>query len=178
MSRKTHQIIPGAGHLGQPQPFQATRQTLGALAQADCPLSGKDRARQMTLGGKKRQRLPALDEGSDPLRPQELNPALVGRASLFSEPGIRKSRMSGNDGRGTEAFRGGLDEPQRDPSPERVTDNPLDAGRQFLEKGLDLVAKGSEWIAPAAVTGEIDRQQGAILVGQRSPILRAAGEAM
>lgn len=110
----------------------------------------------MILGGKERELLPALDEGLDPLRPQESNPQPIGLASLFSEPGIRESRMGGKDGRGTEAFRGGLDKPQRDPSTERVTDHTLDAGWQFLEKGMNLVAKGSARIAPAAVTGEID----------------------
>jgi hypothetical protein len=111
----------------------------------------------MTLGRKERQLLPALDEGIDPLSPQELNPPPISLAPLFPEQGVRESRMGGNDGRGTEARRGGLDEPQREPSPEGVTDHALDAGRQFLEKRLDLVAKGAAWVSPAAVTGEIDR---------------------
>lgn len=132
----------------------------------------------MTLGGKERQRLPGLDEGIGSLIAQESNPPLIVRAALFAEPRVRESRMGGDDGRVTKALRGGLDEPQRDSSPERVTDNSVDAGRQLLEKNLNLFLKRSTRIFPATVTGEIDRQQGRVIESQRSPVLRAAREAM
>lgn len=178
LSRKLRQIIPETGHSGQPETFKRPGQSFGTLAQTARPLSVEHRRRQTVLTGKERLAFPGMNEGLDSLEPQKLNPLIVGGAPLFADERVGQPRMGGDDGRGAKTPGRGLHQTQRDPSPQRVADEAVDAVRQTFEQRLNRIVKAAGWVRRLAVSRQVEGQTVGIVADAVQPVLCAAGEAM
>lgn len=178
LPRKLCQIIPETGHPGQPEAFKRPGQPFGTLAQTARPLPVEQRRRQTALTGKKRLAFPGMNEGLDSLEPQKLNPLIISSAPLFADERIGQSRMGGDDGRGAKTPGRGLHQTQRDPSPQRVADDAVDAVRQTFEQTLDRVVKAAGRIRRIAVPRQINGQTSGVVADAVQPVLCAAGETM
>ncbi len=125
-----------------------------------------------------RMAFPGMNEGLDSLEPQKLNPLIISSAPLFADERIGQSRMGGDDGRGAKTPGRGLHQTQRDPSPQRVADDAVNAVRQTFEQTLDRVVKAAGRIRRIAVPRQINGQTSGVVADAVQPVLCAAGETM
>lgn len=99
-------------------------------------------------------------------------PALLPRGRI-GEPWVR-----GDDRRVAEAHRRGLDEPNRDPAAHRVTDDAIDAVREFAQQTLYFILKGAGGIFPVAMPRQVDGQECANISYTPLPVVSTTGESM